>query len=80
MHALSGHTLPVKAVVISPDGAWLASGSQDTTVRVWDRATGTTIAALRIDASLYCLALHESLIVVAGSKGPYFLTLNQGTT
>jgi WD domain, G-beta repeat len=29
----------VKTVAISADGKWLASGSQDNTVRIWDTAT-----------------------------------------
>ena len=38
-----GHTGGVEAVAISPDGKYLASGSQDTTARLWDLATGETI-------------------------------------
>jgi WD40 repeat protein len=32
---LSGHTGPVWAVAISPDGQWMATGSQDGTARLW---------------------------------------------
>jgi WD40 repeat protein len=78
LHSLTGHTDMVRAAAISSDGTWLASASGDGTVRVWDRATGTAIAALRTDSWLLCLAVHESLIVVAGSNGPYFLTLSHG--
>ena len=38
---LTGHTGYVNSVSFSPDGATLASGSNDLTVRLWDVATGT---------------------------------------
>lgn len=43
---LSGHTDLVPDVVFSPNGAFLASASQDKTVRVWDTATGICMAIL----------------------------------
>ncbi|MFF1341500.1 trypsin-like peptidase domain-containing protein [Streptomyces sp. NPDC058290] len=39
---LPGHTAPVLSVTFSPDGRFLATGSSDNTVRLWDVATGTT--------------------------------------
>ena len=33
---LTGHTKWVNSVVISPDGKWVASGSDDPTVKIWD--------------------------------------------
>src|SRR4051812_19185700 len=35
-----GHTLPVYAVAFSPDGRTVLSGSFDTTLKLWDVATG----------------------------------------
>ena len=41
---LTGHTSVVPSVSFSPDGATLASGSYDHTVKLWDVATGQNIA------------------------------------
>ncbi|KAI0059572.1 WD40 repeat-like protein [Artomyces pyxidatus] len=40
---LTGHTSVVKTVVYSPDGAYIASGSWDNTIRIWDARTGALV-------------------------------------
>ena len=37
---LTGHTRSVNSIAFSPDSATLASGSRDSTIRLWDAATG----------------------------------------
>src|SRR5262249_21688381 len=37
---LEGHSESLRAVCISEDGRWALSGSWDTTMRLWDLATG----------------------------------------
>jgi WD40 repeat protein len=39
-HLNAGHGVEVKCVAFSPDGGKLASGSSDTTVKLWDVASG----------------------------------------
>ena len=45
-----GHSKPVTDVTWSLDGAYLASSSEDGTVRLWDPSSGATIAVLATDA------------------------------
>ncbi|KEP46840.1 putative vegetative incompatibility protein HET-E-1 [Rhizoctonia solani 123E] len=42
----TGHTSEINSVAFSPCGTRLVSGSDDSTVRVWDRHTGNTIYTL----------------------------------
>ena len=37
--ALAGHDAAVRAVRIAPDGAWLATGANDGSIRIWDTAS-----------------------------------------
>lgn len=38
---IQGHGAWVTSVAFSPDGRWLASGSDDTTIKLWDTMAGT---------------------------------------
>ena len=49
INTLRGHTGGVRSVVFSPDGTTLASGSDDSTVRLWDVATATLKNTLEHD-------------------------------
>ena len=44
---LRGHEGAVYAAAFSPDGARIVSGSDDSTVRVWDAASGAELLVLR---------------------------------
>ena len=43
----TGHKNYVMSVAMSPDGQWVASGSADRDVRVWDSSTGEPLMLLR---------------------------------
>ena len=42
----TGHSTSVKTVVFSPDNQWVASGSVDNTVKIWEFETGRELRAL----------------------------------
>ena len=47
VQSLEGHERVVTAIAFSPDGKFLATGSQDTEVRLWDPATGALHSTLQ---------------------------------
>jgi WD40 repeat protein len=46
---LVGHSRPVRAVAIDPTGKWLASGAEDSTIRLWSPADGATAAIIELE-------------------------------
>jgi WD40 repeat protein/DNA-directed RNA polymerase subunit RPC12/RpoP len=55
---LTGHTDWVTSVAVSPDGKWVASGSHDQTVKVWDLETGECRATLKGHTNqVWCVAI-----------------------
>ena len=66
---LTGHTGGVNALCLLPDGR-LASGSYDTTIRLWDMSSGAEIARLEIDAPVTALvAIGLNRLVAGDSAG-----------
>ncbi len=45
-HKLVGHDLGAVSVKFSPGGAWLASASADSTIKIWDPHSGNLIRTL----------------------------------
>jgi WD40 repeat protein len=53
---LRGHLRTIYPLAYSPDGRWLASGSWDSTLRLWDAATGELCATLPHPSFVWGLA------------------------
>jgi WD40 repeat protein len=67
---LAGHTLAVIPVAYSPDGAHIATGSRDKTLRIWDARTGAQLASLSgHDGPIYNVEYsRDGLRMVSSSK------------
>jgi WD40 repeat protein len=48
-HTLRGHTSWIRALTFSPDGATLASSSDDETVKLWEVASGVCLGTFRAE-------------------------------
>lgn len=49
---LAGHTGEIWSARFGPNGDWVASGSVDSTVRIWDAGDGTVLRAIRQPAGI----------------------------
>lgn len=65
MFRFDGHTRAVRCVAFSPDGSWIASGSDDATARVWDRGGGTVRVCDGHGGAVWAVAFHPAGNVLA---------------
>jgi WD40 repeat protein/GTPase SAR1 family protein len=64
-----GHLRGINSVAVSPDGTWMASGSSDTTVKIWNLQTGEVRATLKKHTrEANCVAITASGLVLSGSS------------
>jgi len=62
---LFGHTRDVMSLAFSPDGASLASGSMDRTIKLWDRQTGGVVKVFHGHTSCVvsvCISADHTMI------------------
>ena len=55
---LTGHSNYVTSVAYSPDGKHIVTGSEDSTVKVWDSQTGKEVSVLLCDRPIVCCCVH----------------------
>ena len=71
---LNGHSDWVKSVVFSPDSQFLASSSDDRTIKIWDPNTGKLLRTLEGHLTV----LHQSLLVQSVKTANNFLHQDHG--
>jgi WD40 repeat protein len=65
-----GHKDSVTAVCFSPDGKWLASASEDNTVKLWDVAAGKLVRTLQGNDEMTAVAFSPDGKRLAASAEP----------
>eukprot|EP01132_Coremiostelium_polycephalum_P007957 gene7957-9787_t len=68
-----GHGARVRTISINPTGQWLASGSDDCTVKIWEVSTTRCVYTLKVESEVLCVAWNPNpklniLAVSYGSK------------
>ncbi|KAF2072138.1 hypothetical protein CYY_006536 [Polysphondylium violaceum] len=56
----NGHTDRVRTISVSPNGQWLASGSNDNTVRIWEVSSTRCVYTLQVDNEVQCVAWNPN--------------------
>ena len=76
---LKGHTGPVHALAYSPDGQWLASGSADKTIHLWDVNSDAPASVSHIlkghSSDIYALAFSPNGHWLASAGGDHTIQL-----
>lgn len=76
-----GHASRVRSIAVDPSGAWLVSGGDDRTVRLWDTATGRCVRSWTIPEIPQQVAWcpDPAVALVAVAAGTAVLLLYPGT-
>ncbi|KAK1260134.1 hypothetical protein QJS04_geneDACA002288 [Acorus gramineus] len=75
-----GHTGPVVSISVSETGQWIASGSKDGTVRIWEVETGRCLRVWEVDEAVQHVSWNPvpELPILALCVGQDLLLLNTG--
>jgi WD40 repeat protein len=77
-HLLYGHARSIASVAVSPDAEWIASGSDDGTIRLWPMPAGPLLHTLPYEALLAKLRALTNLRVEPDEASPSGYRLEPG--
>ena len=66
---LKGHTNTINVLTTTPNGHWIASGSDDGTIRLWDASTGTQMLSLPVkNTSALAFSMDNKILASVSSS------------
>jgi ribosome biogenesis protein ERB1 len=80
MVTFSGHTNRVRTLCSDPSGQWIASGSDDCTVRIWEISTGRNFRTFSFENPIMCISWNpnKSVTILAVCSGEKVVLLDPG--
>lgn len=75
LQTLEGHDDWVRSVAFSPDGQWLASGSDDKIIKLWDTTTGVLQQTLNVQGSITKINFAADGPYLETNLGPFDIGL-----
>ncbi|KAL7940609.1 hypothetical protein V8C42DRAFT_337100 [Trichoderma barbatum] len=79
LQTLKGHSGMVNSVAFSADGRYLASGSADRTVKIWDATTGKERQTLNINTTIHTISFDDTASYLHTEVGPIKLRIEHRT-
>ncbi|CAD5121414.1 DgyrCDS9934 [Dimorphilus gyrociliatus] len=74
VYSYRGHSAGINCVQFSPDGRWFCSGSDDSTVRIFDITSGKQISQLSANAAVKAVAFHPNEFLLCFATADRTLT------
>lgn len=74
VYTYRGHTAGINCVQFSPDGRWFCSGSEDSTVRIFDITSGKQISQLVTNSPVKAVAFHPNEFLLCFATADRTLT------
>lgn len=65
----TGHTAQINTIAFSPDGKWIASGSTDNSLIIWDARTGFDIRKINTAEPVWYISFPEDRTTVVTVSG-----------
>ncbi len=73
-----GHAARIRGICVDPSGQWLASGSDDLSLKIWEISSGRCLNTFKTEEQIMCLAWNpnKDLSLIAIATGEKVILIN----